>query len=119
MLINPPMPTISKQRVTDGQVIQGTAGYYLYPLLPFDTGRHFELYYTEIAPHTSLTADPHTGNAEEIVMVTQGRIDITVADELSEVSAGDMLRFDAQYQHHYNNPLDEVAKAFFIISYRL
>ena len=119
LLINPPSPTISKQAFDAAQVIEGTAGYRLFPMLPFDTTRHFELYYSEIEPDVSLDADPHTGNAEEIVMVLQGRIDITVVDTVNEVHAGEMLRFDANYAHQYHNPLDEVAKGLFIISYRV
>ncbi|MCA9899700.1 MAG: helix-turn-helix transcriptional regulator [Anaerolineales bacterium] len=117
-LITPPSLTLSKIAFKDATPLLGKSkGYRLYPLINFSTQRHFELYYVEIDPDVSLKADPHTGNAEESVLVIQGALEVSVLGETTMVMANEMLQFDAGHEHRYQNPLAEMTKAFMVISY--
>jgi len=118
MLLAPTVPKFSQIAFKDISPILGkTEGYRLHPLITFDATRSFELYYVEIDSGVSLDADPHSGNAEETVLVTQGTLEIKVKNEMLVVDPQEMLRFDATYPHHYHNPTDDVVSAFMIISY--
>jgi len=97
----------------------GVAGYRLYPLVPFDPERGFEVYYVEIDAGASLQAEPHLGNTEEHLFVTKGRLQITVEGELYRLCAQEHLSFDADVQHGYVNAGKKMAAAIMVISYRL
>ena len=117
-LIAPPTVSLSKRKLKDHTPLLGsTEGYRLYPLITFETRRNFELYYVEMDPGVALAADPHGGNAEEAVIVIQGVIQVQVQGTTTEVTANEILRFDAGHEHHYQNPSGEMAKAFMVISY--
>lgn len=117
-LINPPVTNMSKLGFRDRSPLIGMSeGYRLYPLIGFDTTRSFEIYYVEMDAGVSMDADPHGGNAEEIVLVIQGMIEIRVREDVTEVAANEILRFDANFAHHYRNPSSEMAKGFMVISY--
>ncbi len=94
-----------------------TPGYRLFPLVPFDPERPFEIYYVEIDPGTTLEADPHEGNAEEYVFVTQGAIDITVDETCHVVNSDHYISFLANCPHQYQNSGEDTAAALMMISY--
>jgi len=97
----------------------GVAGYRLYPLVPFDPERGFEVYYVEIDAGSSLEAQPHLGNSEEYVFLTKGRLQITLEGESYRLRAQEYLSFDADTEHGYVNTGKKVASAIMVISYRL
>jgi len=97
----------------------GLVGYRLYPLVPFDPERGFEVYYVEIDAGSSLEAEPHLGNTEEHVFLTKGRLQITVKGESYRLRAQEYLSFDADTQHGYVNRGKKMASAIMLISYRL
>jgi XRE family transcriptional regulator, regulator of sulfur utilization len=98
--------------------LQGESkGYRLFPLVPFDPERSFEIYHVEIDPGTALDAEPHQGNAKEYVFVVQGQIDITVDDKCYEVDDDHYLSFLANCSHRYQNSGSEMAVARMLISY--
>ena len=94
-----------------------TLGYRLYPIIPFDPERSFEVYYVEIDPGTTLDAEPHRGNAQEVVLVQRGTIEITVGEVCHTVDDEHYISFLANCSHSYHNPGREIAFATMIISY--
>lgn len=118
LLLLAPGADLDKRHFKDASPLHGqTDGYRLYPMVTFDTNRTFEVYYVEVDAGVALDADPHTGNAEEIVMVLQGQLEIRVQDVRSVVAAQEMLRFQANQAHGYQNPGPQMAAAIMIISY--
>ncbi|MEO0562422.1 MAG: cupin domain-containing protein, partial [Chloroflexota bacterium] len=96
----------------------GTEGYRIYPLVAYEVTQGFEVYHFEIESGVSLPADPHTGNALEIVIVRTGTLDIQVGkSETRHVKADEVLRFDATHPHHYHNPGVNMATGTMIIAY--
>ncbi|MFZ4815195.1 MAG: helix-turn-helix domain-containing protein [Phototrophicaceae bacterium] len=119
MLISPPLP-LAKKRINESPPLTGiTDGYRLYPLVTFRSGRSFELYYVEVDPYISLDAEAHNGNAEEMIVIIQGTLEVRVQAGTTRINTDELLRFDANQPHHYYNPADIVVRAFMVIAYRL
>jgi len=97
----------------------GVAGYRLYPLVPFDPERGFEIYYVEIDAGARLEAESQLGNTEEHVFLTKGRLQITVQGESYHLRAQEYLSLEADTEHGYVNTGKKTASAIMVISYRL
>ena len=109
---------VTLQALKEDQPLQGESeGYRLYPVVPFDPERSFEIYYVEIDPGTALDAEPHQGNAKEYVFVTRGEIEITVDDQCYAVDGDHLISFLANCTHRYENSGREMAAAMMLISY--
>ncbi len=92
-------------------------GYRLFPLVPFDPERSFEMYYVEVDSGTTLDAEPHHGLPEEYVFVYQGRLEITVDDEPFTVETDHFISFQANCPHQYRNSGTETVRALMLITY--
>lgn len=92
-------------------------GYRLFPLIPFDPDRSFEIYYVEIDPGSSLQAEPHHGLPQEYVFVFQGCLELTVDGKIFTVEADHFITFQANYPHHYQNSGTEMVRALMQITY--
>jgi len=92
-------------------------GHRLYPIVPFDPERSFEVYYVEIDPGTTLDAENHRGSAQEIVLVRRGTIEITVGEVRHTVDDEHFISFLANCPHSYHNAGKETATAVMMISY--
>ena len=109
---------VTLRALKEDQPLQGESeGYRLYPVVPFDPERSFEIYYVEIDPGTTLDAEPHQGNAKEYVFVVRGEINITVDDKAYSVDSDHMISFLANCSHRYRNSGEEMAAAMMLISY--
>jgi transcriptional regulator with XRE-family HTH domain len=51
----------------------------------------------------------------ECVLVTEGRLDITIGFEVNQVMAGDSIAFPSSLPHRYANPTDRVTRAVTVI----
>jgi transcriptional regulator with XRE-family HTH domain len=51
----------------------------------------------------------------ECVLVTEGRLDITIGFEVNQVMAGDSIAFPSSLPHRYVNPTDRVTRAVTVI----
>lgn len=91
--------------------------YRLFPLIPFDPERSFEVYYVEMEPGTTFGGEPHKGNVEEFVFVLQGRLSITLDLEHHEIDANQCVRFQADRPHTYKNAGGQMVAAIMMISY--
>lgn len=108
---------ILKDFKSDAPLLGESAGYRLFPLVPFDPQRTFEIYYLEIDPNTKLNADPHHGTPEEYIFVFRGAIDITVDGDLFTVTTDQFISFRANCTHSYQNTGSEMAIALMLIAY--
>lgn len=91
--------------------------YRLFPMIPFDPERAFEIYHVEIEPGTSYDGEPHEGDVEEYVFVLQGKLEITVEEDLYQVVANQFIRFIADRPHQYFNAGQEMVTAIMMICY--
>jgi len=101
----------------DSPLLGESAGYRIFPLIPFDPQRTFEIYYLEIDPDNRLDAEPHHGTPEEYIFVFQGSIDITVGSDLFTVIADQFISFRANCPHSYQNTGSEMVIALMLIAY--
>ena len=91
--------------------------YRLFPLMPFDPEHGFEIYHVEIDPKTTYQGEPHEGNVEEYVFVMQGKLEITVEENLYSVGANQFIRFIANRPHQYSSVGKEMVSAIMMICY--
>ncbi len=91
--------------------------YRLYPMIPFNPQQAMETYLIEIDPGTVFHGEPHEGNVHEYLFVTQGQMQLKLADELFEVATGEFLHFQANHPHDYICAGDEMVTAILQISY--
>jgi len=91
--------------------------YRLYPLIPFSPEQSYETYYFEIDPGTVFHGEPHTGNIDEYVFLTRGRLCITIAEKEYNIKAGEFLKFRANQPHDYLCLGEETATAIMQVSY--
>jgi len=91
--------------------------YRLFPLIPFDPEHAFEVYYVEIEPGTTFGGEPHQGNVEEYVFVTQGKLEITVDDTSYKVNKDQCVRFIANRPHTYYSAGKQMVSAIMMICY--
>jgi transcriptional regulator with XRE-family HTH domain len=101
-----------------GQPLTGeSAGCRLFPLIPFDPHLAFETYYFEIDPGTVFSGEPHEGNIQEYVFVTNGVLQISIDDKRFTINPKEFLQFQANRPHNYKCVGSEMATAIMQVSY--
>jgi transcriptional regulator with XRE-family HTH domain len=100
-----------------GPLTEGPAGYRLYPLYPLEQDRKFEVYFVEIDPGGSLSADGHQGGVEEYIFVSAGTLSLGVGDASYTVKRDQSVRFNASVAHRYANNHAPAVKALMVIYY--
>ena len=91
--------------------------YLNYPLFPFDERTLFETYRIVVQPGGKLLAQPHLQGSVEYITVFSGRLSLTVAGEVFQLSKGASIRFRADVPHAYENPGTETAELSMLIYY--
>lgn len=89
----------------------------LYPMFPFDEERKFEMLYIEMEPGAISDSSPHQEGTEEMVMVFEGSIRITVGGEEYVAEQGSAIRYYANKPHCYQNVGDGIARMSMLIYY--
>lgn len=97
-------------------VVEG-AGYDVFSIFQFDEDTQFEVFMEEIHPGARYTAEAHTGNVEEHVLVGQGELKLTLGEEEYLLLEGEAMKFTGERAHAYENPGNRVARIFFILHY--
>ena len=91
--------------------------YRLFPMISFDPDRSFEIYYVEIDPGTTFAGEPHQGDVEEYVFVTNGTLRISVDDTRYTVKRNQCIHFRADCHHTYRNTGNQMVSAIMMICY--
>lgn len=99
--------------------IEEDNGYLVYPLIPFDQSKGFEIYLIEIEPDQSYTSDSHNVGVEEYVFVNKGILEMIVDKEKYLVKEGEVVRFKADCPHTYHNQSEFKLIAFLLIYYSM
>lgn len=86
-------------------------------LFPFEGDRKTEFYELVVKPRSLEKASAHAPGTVENIVVTKGRIEISVGMEHVTLEAGDATWFHADLPHSYANPGDEEAVMYMVITY--
>ncbi|RKD30017.1 helix-turn-helix domain-containing protein [Thermohalobacter berrensis] len=91
--------------------------YRVYPLVPFNKDKGFEIYMIEIEPGYSYKTGPHNIGVEEYAIVSEGILEVTVDDEKITAKEGEIIYFKADKTHIYCNKSNCMLKAYVLIYY--
>ncbi len=91
--------------------------YRIFPLIPFDPERSFEIYYLEIDPGGVHQGEPHHGQVEEYIFVTRGTLEITLDEKRHTIKSNQCVRFLADSPHQYRCVGDEPVNAIMQLCY--
>jgi rhodanese-related sulfurtransferase/transcriptional regulator with XRE-family HTH domain len=86
----------------------------LYPLGDRPAVEFYELY---LGPHSREDAQPHQPGTRENLIVTTGRLELTVGDVRYELAKGDAIVFGADVAHAYVNPSSEECWMYLVMTY--
>lgn len=89
----------------------------LYPIFPFDVKSGFEIFTIELEPGCNHVSSSHNDDVEEYIIVTEGRIEISISDKKFILQKGNSIRFMANKPHTYKNLGESKAVFQNIISY--
>ena len=86
----------------------------LYPLAEKPDAEFYELF---LAGHSSEDAEPHKPGTRENLIVTSGRLDLTINGTRHELTKGDAIVFTADVPHSYVNPGNEDCWIYLVMTY--
>lgn len=90
----------------------------LFPFFPYDDTRHFEMLQIEMDEGSCSSSAPHEDGTEELILVSQGTIRITVGEKQYTVEAGNGIRYMANQHHIYENAGNCTAIIYMVIFYK-
>jgi transcriptional regulator with XRE-family HTH domain len=86
-------------------------------LFPFGAPRRVEFYELRLRPRGSEDAEPHAAGTLENLVVTQGRVHISLDGEVHELGEGDAIVFEADRPHGYRNAGEREAVIYLVMTY--
>jgi len=86
-------------------------------LSPFNGPRSIEFYELRLAPRSIEKAEAHAPGTTENLVVAQGAVNVGVGKSRHELKLGDSITFDADVGHSYENPGDEEAVMYLVMTY--
>lgn len=75
----------------------------LYPIFPFDAKEGFEIFTIELSPGCNHVSPSHNDGVKEYIIVTEGEIEIEIANEIFILKKDQSIRFMANKNHIYRN----------------
>jgi len=95
---------------SDGKMI-------LRDVFPYNPVTGFEFFYISMLPGGHHISEPHLKSTEEHIVVTSGRLRLSVGSQVYELLAPSAIRFNSNKVHSYSNPYDEEVVFQSIIKY--
>ena len=86
-------------------------------LFPFDGERRTEFYELRLKGGGIDEAEPHALGTTENLVVVKGKLDMEIAGQHRQLSAGDAILFQADQPHVYRNPGKEEMVAYLVMTY--
>ncbi|MCC3867506.1 helix-turn-helix domain-containing protein [Terrisporobacter mayombei] len=75
----------------------------LFPIFPFDSKSGIDVFIIELDVDCKHTSATHKNVLEEIVMVTEGSLELTIEDKTFILEKDHSLKFDGGLNHSYKN----------------
>lgn len=91
--------------------------YRVYPLIPFQPEKQFEVFSITLEPGCAHISEPHNAGVEETIFVNEGTVEIEVDGQKHVVDQEDVIVFEAGSNHVYRNSENSVAKCTVLIHY--
>ncbi|BFT71899.1 MULTISPECIES: helix-turn-helix domain-containing protein [Paenibacillus] len=109
-LIEDDEPKITVVRSEDLSSFDEEDGQYrAYPLFPFHPQKSFEIYTVEMEQGCTHASEPHNEGVEEYILMVEGKLQISIAQESYILQPGDAIHFTADRPHTYTNLSDRKA----------
>lgn len=99
------------------RLLSGSGEFSSRALFPFDQRRRVEFYELRLAPYSLEHSEAHPPGATENLVLVQGRLIVGVAGQSLELQCGDSVFFAGDLPHSYNNPHEEEALFYLVMSY--
>lgn len=119
-LINSPQSetTIVHKRDVE-PLVEDNGKYKVYPVFPYEDGRHFEMYVVEIERGGYFGTDTHGEGTQEFITVFNGELTVLTNNKEYTVSEGDSITFRADKPHAYHNSGSVPTRLSMVIYYSL
>ena len=75
----------------------------LFPIFPFDSKSGMDVFIIELDVNCKHISATHKNVLEEIVMVTEGSLELTIEDKTFILEKDHSLKFDGSLNHSYKN----------------
>lgn len=115
--MQPDTITISKDDIQP--LTEDNGKYKLFPLYPYENGRHFEVYMLDIEKGGYMDSSAHQDGTQEFLTVYDGELTIRVDHEEYTIKRGNSIKFRADREHIYHNSGDKLARINMIVYYPL
>lgn len=86
-------------------------------LFPLDNPRRVEFYELVLAPRCKEEAEPHPPGTTENIVVSSGRLVVSIGNHTQQLQEGDSVFFLADTPHTYENPTAQKVKAYLVMTY--
>ncbi|MFJ5769789.1 helix-turn-helix domain-containing protein [Psychrobacillus sp. NPDC093180] len=117
-LISEETPTVSIIKKNElNPVIESNGQYQVYPLVPFNAEKQFEVYAITLASVCEHQSEAHNPGVKEYIFVNEGTLELVIDGETYVVNREDAISFQADRNHIYRNNGDSVVKCTVIIHY--
>ncbi|MEC1717875.1 helix-turn-helix domain-containing protein [Schinkia azotoformans] len=109
-------PEIEKINMNElNPIIDDDENYLVYSIFPFHPEKKFEIFTVDLKPGFSHISEKHTG--EEYVLIQCGTLTLNIQGEKFELNPDETIKFNANTEHIYINPSDEMVRFYTIIYY--
>ncbi|WP_027363659.1 helix-turn-helix domain-containing protein [Desulfotruncus alcoholivorax] len=98
-------------------IIDDEIGVTVYPLFSFQQDRRFEIFFVTLNAHSSYLSEPHDDGSEEYILMMEGTLEVTVGEATYTLSAGDIIKFQADQQHKYRCISNQAVSFYNIVYY--
>ncbi len=117
-LISGDSPSVSIIKKNElNPLIESNGQYQVYPLVPFNVEKQFEVFAIALEPGCEHESEAHNPGVEEYIFVNEGTLDIVVGVETYVVDREDAITFQADRNHIYRNNGNGILKCTVLIHY--
>ncbi len=113
---NDELKVVSKASITP--IIAEQGGMKVFPIFPFDKTRKFEVFIVTLDKGITHQSEAHAQGVEESIIMTKGKISLTVGEKQIHLFEGDSVRYKADVPHEYSNYSEAEAEFQQIIFYK-
>lgn len=118
LMENEAMETEMVQKEEIKALLSDEGRFRLFPYFPYDDTRRFEILRIEMDKNSRSASMPHEYGTEELIIVSEGTVRITVGEKQYTVDAGNGIRYFANQPHVYENVGENMANMYMVIFYK-
>ncbi|WP_313894631.1 XRE family transcriptional regulator [Psychrobacillus sp.] len=111
-----PSVTVIKKNKLD-PIIENNGQYQVYPVVPFNAEKQFEVFAITIEPGCEHRSEPHNPGVEEYIFVNEGTLELAIGEKSYVVNSEDAITFQADRAHIYKNNGNSLVKCSVLIHY--